>query len=324
MSVTIKDIAKACNISYSSVSRVLNGKTRRETAKTKLIKETAEALGYKPNVLAVNLVRKTSNMIGLIVPDIANPHYSEITKCVEDEALKFGYDLFLCSTDWNTDREVRYRDSLLNNRVAGMIVMPVRDESHALFRKLDIPVVLLGSRTEEPELNYAVMDNEKAGYLGAKHLIQNGYKNLCYIDRKIRNYTSSDRLRGFEKASQEYHIDSARIVTSDSFGMQGGIHIVEQMFIEENIPNGFLTFNDFLALGAMQGVEERALTIGKDIGIVGYDNVAFSSLHKIGLTSIAPSHEELARIAIRMIANEEQGKSVIVEPHLYERTSCII
>ena len=172
MAVTIKDIAKVCDVSYSTVSRVLNGKGVRKSDKNDQIISIAKALNYRPNNVAIHLKKNQSNMLGLLIPDIANPHYPEITKSVEDAALAAGYQVFFCNTDWDVTKETMYRDVLSEKRVAGIIVMPVTDGSHIIFNHFDIPVVLLGSRTEQTSINYVVMDNVRASFMATEYLIK--------------------------------------------------------------------------------------------------------------------------------------------------------
>ena len=328
MAVTIKDIAKVCNISYSTVSRVLNGKNVRKTEQNDRIIATAKALGYKPNTLAVQLVKQSSNMLGLMIPDIANPHYSEVTKCVEDAALMAGYRVFLCNTDWDVRKEVLYRDSLLESRVAGIVIMPVCDESHVIFRGLDIPVVLLGSRTLEQDLHFVVMDNERAAYMAAEHFIRAGRRHLCYIARNVANHTSEDRTKGFLRAAEEYGLPAknVRVVPNDGFGFGGARRVTKRLLEEKEPPDAILAFNDFIAIGAMQSVEEKGLTVGKDISVIGVDDILFSSLPKIDLTTITPSNKELGRTALSMVMARRDGmhlaRHAVLEPHMIIRGSC--
>ncbi len=329
MAITLKDIAKVCNVSYSTVSRALNNKNIRPSAKMDEIRETAKALGYSPNVLAIQLVKRRTKIFGLIIPDIANPHYSEITKCVEDVALEHGFQVFLCNSDWNIAKEKRYRDLLIEHRVAGMIVMPVSDESHVLFRNLDIPVTLLGSRTKESSLNTVVMNNEQAAFLATEHLIKKGFTRLAYIGRRIENYTSSDRIRGYKSALQAYGIadQAAHLIHSDSFQLEGGYTATRKLLEQPNRPNGIVAFSDFIAIGAMQAVEEAGLVVGRDVGIIGFDNVLYAALPKINLTTVTPSNKELARKAVEIIVEQVQEGTKAVQndllpPKLIFRSTC--
>ncbi len=328
MPVTLKDIAKVCNVSYSTVSRALNGKKIRPSKKMDEIRETARALGYKPNTLAVQLVKQKTNKIGLLVPDIANPHYSEIAKCVEDAAFACGYQVFLCNSDWDVRKELMYRDALQECRVAGIIAMPVCDESHVLFRGLDIPVVLLGSRTAEPDLHTVVMDNYKAANQITENLILSGHRRLAYIGRKVSNYTSADREAGFSSAVKAHKemVDEADILTSDSYQFRGGYRAAKDLLSRDHKSDAIIAFNDFLALGALQAVEEAGLKAGRDVAVVGFDNILFSSLPGVDLTTITPSNSELGNTAMQIILEsyeirDKQQISMLLEPHIVYRST---
>ena len=330
MAVTIKDIAKVCNVSHSTVSRVLNNKCVRKTALTERILATAKALDYKPNTLAVQLVKRSSNMIGLMIPDIANPHYGEITKCVEDAASSAGYRVFLCNTDWDVRKEQTYRDSLLESRVAGIIVMPVCDESHVMFRGLQIPVVLLGSRTQEQELNYVVMDNVRAAFMATEYLLGLGCKNLCYIARPVGNYSSNDRAKGFLQAAKKHGIADTRtyVAQSQGYSLTGGYLATKELLKQGRQPDAILAFNDFIALGAIQALEEQGYVVGGDISVMGFDDILFSSLPKINLTTITPSNKELGQAALNLITGRTKkepqlsGQAKILEPYMVCRRTC--
>ena len=328
MPVTLKDIAKVCNVSYSTVSRALNGKKIRPSKKMDEIRETARALGYKPNTLAVQLVKQKTNKIGLLIPDIANPHYSEIAKCVEDAAFACGYQVFLCNSDWDVRKELLYRDALQECRVAGIIAMPVCDESHVLFRGMDIPVVLLGSRTAEQNLHTVVMDNYKAAFEITENLIMTGHRRLAYIGRKVSNYTSADREAGFKAAIKKHSelVDATDIVASDSFQFRGGYRAAKELLNREQKSDGIIAFNDFLALGALQAVEEAGLKAGTDIAVVGFDNILFSSLPSIDLTTITPSNTELGNTAMQIICEsyeirDKKQINTLLEPHIIYRST---
>lgn len=320
ISVTIKDIAKVCGVSYSTVSRVLNGKNIRHNDRYERIIATAHALGYKPHYIAKQLVEKKTDTIGLLIPDIANPHYPEITKNVQHFAEAAGYQILLFNTDWDVAREYRMRDSLLEKRVAGIIVMPVCDESHSIFRGLDVPVAFLGTRTEEKAIDYVVMDNVRAAFDATEHLIACGRTNLAYIGRKIMNYTSYDRAQGFQLAAQKHNIPEtrARVIASNSFQQRGGYSAMRDLLQQTIRPDGVLVFNDQLALGAMEAIEECGLTVGQDISLISFDDLQYSSFSKISLTSITPPKEDLARYALdcilRRLRNSEAERIAKVLP----------
>jgi len=327
--VTIKDIANVCNVSYSTVSRVLNGKTVRPSLRNDKIITTAKALGYNPNNIAVQLAKGDTKLLGLLIPDVANPHYSEITKYVEDAALTAGYKIFLCNTDWDVCKEVMYRDALLEQRVAGMIVMPVCDKSHAIFRGLDLPVVILGSHTNETVLHSVVVDNNVAVGLAVDQLIQHGFSKLVFISRKPRNITATEREQGFCRSlrSHSLRVDAGSTVDcGESTNIESACSVARVLLNRDIRPDGIVAFNDFIALGVIEAIEEAGLIVGKDIGVVGFDNILFSRLNKISLTSVAPSHSDMAEKAVRIIVESRKERvpvirNEVVEPYIYVRSS---
>ena len=327
MSVTIKDIAKVCDVSYSTVSRVLNGKNVRQNAKNDWILATAKALGYKPHNIARQLVTKESDTIGMIIPDVSNSHYSEITKSVQDYANWLGYQVLISNTDWDLVKEATARDSLLTKNVAGIIVMPVCDRSHLIFRSLDVPLVFLGTRTGEKHIDYVVMDNIQATMDATEYLIGRGCRTLAYIGRKISNYSSRDRMEGFLRAMKEHGLSREAIVASaNSLEFPGGYAETKRLLTQVPRPDGLIVFNDQLAFSVMAGIISCGYAVGRDVLVVSFDDLQISALPQISLTTITPSKEELGRVAVDLILRrqkepEAERKAVIVSSKMVKRAT---
>lgn len=308
MSVTIKDIARVCDVSYSTVSRVLNGKNIRQSAKNDRILATARALGYTPHNIARQLVTKETDTIGMIIPDVSNPHYSEITKSVQDYANGLGYQVLISNTDWDVAKEAAVKDSLLAKNVAGIIVMPVCDRSHVIFRSAEVPMVFLGTRTEEKYIDYVVMDNIKATMDAVEYLISRGCTNLAYIGRKISNYSSRDRLEGFHKALERHNLLTGSVaIQAESLQFPGGSKEVMLLLNRVPRPDGVIVFNDQLAIGVLDGIEKSGYTVGKDILVIGFDNLQISALPQIDLTTITPSKKELGKAAVDLVLRRRRN-----------------
>ena len=240
-----------------------------------------------------------------------------------------GYKIFLCNTDWDVRKEVMYRDALLEQRVAGMIVMPVCDNSHAIFRGLDQPVVILGSRTTEKTLHSVVMDNNTAVGLAVNQLVSHGFSKLVYISRKPRNITAAEREQGFYRSLLEHglRVDEGSTVDSgESTNFESTCSVATALLNRKTRPDGIVAFNDFIALGVIEAIEKAGLIAGKDIGVVGFDNILFSRLDKISLTSVAPSHSMMAEKAVHILIESGQEfapliHNEVVEPHIHIRRS---
>ena len=327
MSVTIKDIAQVCDVSYSTVSRVLNGKNIRQNAKNDRILATAKALGYKPHNIARQLVTRESDTIGMIIPDVSNPHYSEITKSVQDYANWQGYQVLISNTDWDLVKESAARDALLMRNVAGMIVMPICERSHLMFRSLEVPVAFLGTRTEEKHIDYVVMDNIQATMEATEYLIGRGCKTLAYIGRKISNYSSRDRMEGFLRAMRNHGMGSGAVVTSvDSLGFSGGCDEAKRLMSQTPRPDGLIVFNDQMAISVMKGILDCGYVVGKDVLVVSFDDLQISSLPQISLTTITPSKEELGRLAVDLILRrckdpDAERKALVISSKMVVRST---
>lgn len=312
MALSIKDIAKVCNVSYSTVSRVLNGKYTRNTERNQKIIDTARALGYSPHSIAKQLVQRRTETLGFVVPDIANPHYPEITKSVETHANAAGYQILFYSSNWDITREYDVRNFLLEKRVDGAIIMPVCDESHRVFQGMDIPVTLLGTRTLE-SVDFVVMNNVNAAFDATEFLInQRGCKTLVYIGRKMMNYTSYDRFTGLQMAAEKNKIPRDRVYSfiSEDDHVTGGHSAVRALLREAETPVGILAFNDMLAMGMMEAVEDARLEWKKDASLIGFDDLFFSSFKKINLSTITPSKNDLGKYAVDFVLER------IGQPHM--------
>lgn len=171
MSPTIKDIAKELGISYSSVSRALNGKKGVSEETRKDIEQKARDLGYQPNDLARGLVNRMSKTIGVIIPDITNPFFSEIVKGIIEASKKENYDIFLCVSNWDATREEAYLKALRKKQVDGIIIKPARDQDVNIYKEIKLPLIVLENWDQLENACAISLNNQKGGYIAAKHLI---------------------------------------------------------------------------------------------------------------------------------------------------------
>lgn len=316
MNVTIKDIAKELGVSYSSISRALNGKEGVSEESRQAIVAAAERMGYQPNDLARGLVNKISNSIGVIIPDINNPYFGEVVKGILEAAKEHGYHVFLCTTDWNATTEKEYYDTLRQKRVDGIILKPVGSESTITCDTTGIPLIVIDSQDNKGCRNQVVVDNELGGYLATKHLLDCGYRNLAFILGKEDSHSSRLRLNGATKALEEsgLTLDPARVVQG-SFSIEGGRKAAEILF-NQGIPiDAIFGINDLIALGVLQYCTENGKQVPEEIGVIGYDNISYASLPQIQLTTVHQPKYELGRVLFETLLSEIQdhGEQANVE-----------
>ena len=209
MKITIKDIAKTAGISYSSVSRALNGLKGVSDETRQKVKQIAKEMEYTPNAVARGLVQKQTGTLGLILPDITNPFYPELARGVEERASLAGYHTFLCDTNYNLTKEESYLQSFLEKRVDGIIIAPVSSQSNLLEERkhMPIPCVYVGNTPKKTLYSYVITDNVRGGYLAARTLIEKGSHRIGFISGSDKKTAVGERFTGFKEAMNRYHLE---------------------------------------------------------------------------------------------------------------------
>lgn len=330
MSITIKDIARELGISYSAVSRALNNKPGVSEKTRRKVLEAAEKMGYQPNTLARGLVNKVSNTIGVIIPDIVNPFFAEITKGIMETANDYGYDILLCVTGWEEKKEKEYIKTLQEKRVDGIILKPSKDKRNEVFNNIKVPFILLESWLTSGKCSFIEVDNERGGYIAAKHFIDCGYKNIAFFGGKKESYSNRKRLDGFNKALEEYGENIENIYTSfGDFGMSSGYERAWQFFNSNKKVDAIFAGNDVIALGVLQCAEEYGKKVPQELGVIGFDNISYSRLPQIQLTTVNQPKYPLGKMALETLVDEIRNKDertvkrITLEPDLIVRKTTI-
>lgn len=308
MNITIKDIAKKLGVSYSSVSRAMNGKEGVSEDTRRSIIELANQLGYQPNDLARGLVNKVSNTVGVIILDINNPFYGEIVTGITEAAKEKNYNVFLCISDYSLENEKQYFDTLIKKRVDGIILKSMGDVKE-LYDHSNIPLMVI-ERYEEPRIHSSVeVDNVLGGYTATRHLLDCGYRKTAFILGKDESTTSQLRLAGARKAILEagfpFHED---LMIYGSFSIEGGRKAAKTLIESGADIDSFFCMNDLIALGVIQYCSEVNLKVPEDIGVIGYDNISYAGLPQIQLTTVHQPKHEMGRLLFETLLQNIQDK----------------
>ncbi len=333
MRVTIKDIVKYTGFSTTTISQILNGKGERFPEETKnIINKAVKELGYRPNQIAVGLVKKETKTIGLVISDIRNVFFSNLAKGVEDKCRKNGWNLILCNTNDLHQRDMEYIRVLADKGVDGILYAMAADsnfekatESLNFMDNLKIPYVMIDRTIKDHNCNIVKTDHVKGGYLATKHLIELGHERIaCVTGPNFLNDTVN-RLAGYKKALSEANItyDSA-IIYEGNYTIESGKAAVDALVKKDY--SAIFAFNDMSAYGVYNQLKKSNIRIPDDISLVGYDNIFFSELLDIPLTSInQPVYEAGAKAAELIIDRKKQGenqiKEIVFEPDLVIRKS---
>ncbi len=290
MRVTIKDIAEMCGVSVTTVSLVLNNKPVRTTVATKQkILDMAQKCNYVPNSLAVGLVTRRTNTIALMVPDISNMYFSQIAKKLEGNFGKLGYNLFLCNTNDNAVDQEKYLHLLLQRGIDALILCAANDSSNitealAEFKSSKVPVVAFDRYFENSECPLVMTDNLNGAKSVVEYLISLGHTRIACISGPDTN-SSYERLEGYKQALTENNITvEESLVRKGDYRYESGYRLTKELI--EHKPTAIFVCNDMMAYGAYKALKESGLSIPDDISIVGFDDLMFSSMLSVPLTSV--------------------------------------
>jgi LacI family fructose operon transcriptional repressor len=323
--VNIKDVAREAGVSIASVSRVLHNQEHVSDKMRARVQAAVEKLDYRPNLVARNLRAKQSNTIGLILSDVRNPFFTDISRAVEDFAYDEGFTVFLCNTDESPEKEEIYLDLMHAERVAGVIYSPTRHAAER-FDKLDtdFPVVVIDRLVQGADVDMVLIDNEYAGYRLATHLLDQGYRRLAGVFGEAST-TGRQRHAGIERALSERGltlVDLRYVAPKIEAGKAATLSMLENA----ERPDAIVATNSLTTAGAYRGVREHGLAVPDDIAIAGFDEATWTTLVDPPVTVIAQPTYEIGRTATelllqRMAAPERATRTVILEGKLLARAS---
>ncbi|QJD85417.1 LacI family DNA-binding transcriptional regulator [Cohnella herbarum] len=326
MVVQLKDIAKRLNISISTVSRVINDTGRVNKDTRDLILKTIKEMGYQPNEVARSLKRKSANTLGVIVPDLSNSFYASVIKGVEKVARENEHSVIVCNSDEDILKEEEYVQLLLQKQVTGLVIATVggNPELFEQYKRSGIPFVFIDNLPNTQEnFDVVTIDNVKAGYDLAKHLVEQGHEKLAIITGPQNQSTAAERLLGFRKCLEDNGIDiREKWIGVGEFRRESGYDIMNEWLKQEELPTAIFAANDFLLYGAIRAILEKGLSIPQDIAAVCFDANDETGLVRPQITSIIQPAHMIGAIAGEIIMRKEKNKNlkvfekVVLEPKL--------
>lgn len=331
--VSLKDIASKVGVSTALVSYVLNGLEKEKRVGpeiVKKIKEAAKELNYKPNQIARSLRKGSTNTIGLIVADIANPFFGQLARIIEDEAGKFNYTVIIGSSDENSTKSASLIDTLLDRQVDGFIIVPSEgcDEEIETLVQREVPVVLIDRFLPEVSTNYIVLDNFKATYEAVNHFITKGYKRISMIAYKSSLIHMQERIRGYKEAMKDNQLQDAIQIKELLYD-----RVKEDMdkgvgeLLNGNIkPDALLFATNALSIAGLYAIKKYNLKVPEDMAIIGFDGNEAFDFYYPPITYIEQPIEEMGKESVRVLLEQIHGSTkpvhVELKHQLIIRESC--
>lgn len=329
--VTLQDIARALGVSKATVSLAMNDSTLVADSTKRLVKQKSEELGYVYNRGAAGLSTGETRTIGLAVHDFANPYFVSLCESVEAVLSMNGRMSFLCNTDESLERQARFINQLIAHNADGLIMGPVagttiKDLKPLLDRK--VPIVLLGRDVEGAPVDLVRNDDQHALTLSTQHIISMGHRRIAMLGGSKNTTVGRNRRAGFLRA-----MESAGIAVDTNFLIDcepttaGGQAAAQAIMTSNDLPTALVCFNDMVGLGAMSKLCDLGWTPGKDIALIGCDNVEEGGRSHVGLSTVnvkkaAIGHEAAEILINRLNHPETELIRVVKEPELLVRKTC--
>jgi DNA-binding LacI/PurR family transcriptional regulator len=305
--LTISDVARRASVSPATVSRVLNGDPRVGEAYRTRVLRAVEELDYRPNVLARNLRRQRTATIGVVVPDIENPHFGELVRSVEDQAFDAGYRVLVCNTDETPEKQRAYLEALIDERVLGVIISPSDPGGEQISRLLDlrIPIVACDREVTDPRADAVLADNVKAMRIATDVLVAEGHERIAFIGGRTDVETGAERQAGYEMGMRAAELEP--LVVDGDFRLERAEAAVAGLLEREPRPTALIVGNNLMTLGALRAVRAAGLRVPTDIALLGVDDPPWSALVDPPLTTLAQPVRAMAADAMELLLQRVTG-----------------
>ena len=332
--VTMKEIAERAQVSIGTVSHVVNGTAPvREKLRNRVL-EVVALLGYQPSALARALRRDSTNMLGMVIPDITNPFFPGVVRGVEDVAFKNSYRLILCNTDNDPAKEKAYIDELRSYRPAGLFIIPAAERglSSELGYAIPqgIPLIFLDRRPSDWKGDAVVVANEDGAFQATQYLLKMGHTRLAMLSGPPHVAVADQRLAGFRRALAKHKVTiMPEYVQETRFDRDSGYRSALRLLNMLPRPTAIFAANDMVALGAMLAIRELGLHCPKDVSLIGFDDLELGMFTDPALSSVHQSGYQMGATAARILMERIAGKKgraqqIVLPTELRIRNSVVL
>ncbi|WP_244834238.1 LacI family DNA-binding transcriptional regulator [Clostridium sp. BJN0001] len=332
MATSIKDVAKEAGVSIATVSRVLNEiDVVNEDTKNKVL-DAIKKLGYRPNIVARSLKTQKTKTIGILVPDISNQLYPEIVRGAEDVSNIYDYNIILCNSDLDLDKEKEYLRVLKEKMVDGVLYMSssLEPEILELINELNLKTVFVETTDKDKSFPSVIIDNVKASYDSTKFLLNKGLKNIAFIGTSKDSMNAwGDRYIGYENALKESKMDiDDQLVYLEAMKSKTGYNGVKSLIKSGKKFDGIVCASDDIAMGAINALRDENYKVPEDVSVIGFNDNYVASMFYPKITTIAQPTYDMGSVAMRMLIKllnnkELENYNYVLDYKLIERESTI-
>jgi LacI family transcriptional regulator len=328
--LTLKDIAKALNISISTVSRALKEHPDISKDTIKEVKEYAEAHHYVPNLLAVNFRQNKSYNIGLIIPELVHHFFSSVISGVIQTANQHGYNLMICQSNEKLEDEIKVAKALLNSRVDGLLIS-LSNETDSFehlndFLEDDIPVVQFDKVSDHLKVPTVTVDDFEGAYRAVAYMINKGHRKVAHVRGRMIVQNASERCRGYEQAMTDHgcEVQPEWIKVGKDITEEEGYTYAKDLMEGENPPDAFFCITDLVALGVMKYLKDHGYKIPKDVMLMGFSNWKMAEFVTPSLSSVDQPGFLIGQKATELLLESIKSKGSVQAKSLVLPTALVI
>lgn len=317
---SIREVAALANVSPSTVSRVMNGTANVDPEKRERVLKAIEESGFTPNEVARSLFKKSSKTLGIIIPSIKNPFFTEMSSAIEHTANQYGYRIILSNTGGDLEKEKNAISMLVSMNVDGIVLATSNAGLRSYLETCKIPIVTVDRLiSKNASGGYIHCDHYEGGRLAAEHLIDCGCKSIVCVRGLDGISSAKERYTGYLDVCKENGIKEQSIICDYEF--KEGLTMTEELLKQYPDVDGIIACNDMVAISIYKVLHRKQIRVPEDIQLVGYDNIYLSRLMTPEITTVAQPIEKMGVKAARLLIKKESSRQqeYIFSPELIIR-----
>ncbi len=326
---TIFDVAEKAHVSVITVSRLLNNPEIVSSNTAKKIIRAMEELNYQPSQIARSLVKKRTNTIGVIMPNIKNTFFNSWYRFIEDYANSHGFNLLLCNTDNDPTKEMKYIKLFQSQRVDGILIVPGSKKSVEYLIKSKMNFILTDRLFKDLKTNFVTNDHYQGAFEATEYLIKLGHKKIAVLKGPGILFPDVERYAGYKDAMEKYgiKIDESLIIDTQ-FKEELAAVAAEELMTRKEKPTAIFPFNSLTTIGAIKSILDLGFKIPEDISLLSYDEIAGYEIFRPKITHISQPVSLIGRDSmlalIELIKNPNSTKKIKIylKPKLVIGNSC--
>jgi len=308
--VGIRQIAERAEVSTATVNRVIRGNGPVSPERRKRVLAAIAELDYVPNAAARALTRGRSNLLGLFVPDIANPFYAQVAKGLEDRAAEDGFRCVISSSDFDPARELELMTMYRDGTLAGLAISPLGSAADLGLQKQGarVPHVFIDRRADGSAAPLVGTSNRATAREAVSSLLEQGHRRIAMISGPRNFETAAQRIAGYQDALRRYGAPvEPGLVLQGYIGERGGREAMEAVLDQEPRPTAVFSFNNLLTIGALAAVRARGVRMPDELSLVTFDDMSLFAYVDPPITAIAQPSYDIGRAAADLLVRRLEG-----------------